>query len=176
MMGSDSLMSRICSWPTMRDDGSSAMCRKIATEKRRRHYHANVGVDNFFFVDTHYCDDHAQIFDNNPPPGHKAWMDYEKRKAEGLPPLKPRDPYLGTKKTTAVSSSKQEAPTSASVEPKKKSRPKKNVKGATMPDHPTCTNITMMGDVCCKPIARKFIGKGAMYQLCPDCAADLEIT
>ena len=166
MMGSNSPVSRLCSWPTEKDE-KAIMCRKISTETRRRYYHANVGNDNFFFVDSHYCDEHVKIFDDNPPTGHQAWLDYEHRKAEGLPPLKPRDPYLGTKKVET------EAP---KVEPKKKSKPKGNVKSATVPKHPTCTNTTMVGDVCCKPIARKFIGKGAFYQLCPDCAADLEIT
>ena len=166
MMGSNLPVSRLCSWPTKRD-GEATMCRKIATETRRRYYLANVGNDNFFFVDTHYCAEHVDIFDNNPPPGHKAWIDREQRKAEGLPPLKPRDPYLGTKKVD---------PPPHSVSPKNKSRPKGNVKGSTMPNHPTCTNITMTGDVCRKPIARKFIGKGVFYQLCPDCAADLEIS
>ena len=136
-----------------------------------RHFYANVGVDNFFFVDSYYCDEHAKEFDDNPPPGEKDWREWKVNPVRGG--AAPRDPYLGTKRV------KPEDPHVVSGKPKQESarRPSSRNTGPKTPDHPTCTNTTMTGEVCRKPIAHKFIGrKDRMFHLCPQCAEDLQIS
>ena len=174
MMGSNDASGRVCSQQTG-GPGKTGMCMKPGTKERKRHLRANVGKDNYFFVTTYFCDEHAQDFDDNPPPGEKEWRTWKANPNQGD---EPRDPYLGTKKPKPPGR-KEAGPTTNVEEPKQetKHRPPSRNTGPKTPDHPTCTNVTMTGEVCCKPIARKFIGrKDPMFHLCLQCAKDLEIT
>ena len=173
MMGSNDPTSRVCSWQN-KGPRHSGLCREPATNQRKRHSHVNIGTDNFFFVDCYYCDEHAKEFDDNPPPGEKAWREWKARADQGGGT--PRDPYLGTKKAKPQGRKKDD-PCTVFGEPKQQPRRSSSRgTGPKTPDHPTCTNITMTGDVCRKPIAQKFIGrKNPMFHLCPQCAKDLAI-
>ena len=41
--------------------------------------------------------------------------------------------------------------------------------------YPTCTNTLINGDRCTRDVAQRFITKGEVYQLCDQCADDLQI-
>ena len=167
-MGSDDISGRRC------DGLCEEFCIVPATQIRKRHFHANVGRDNYFFIDRYLCDEHAEKFDNDPPPGEKDWREWKANPdREGG---EPREPYLGTK--AKPQGRKKDDPYTNFGEPKQQPRRKTSTqdKRPKAPDHPTCTNTTMIGDVCRKPIARKFLDrKEAMYLLCLECAEDLQI-
>ena len=175
-MGSDSSESRVCSWQTG-GSGKPGMCMKHATEERKRHFHANVGNDNFFFVNTFLCDEHTEEFDKNPPPGEKDWREWKANPDRNRD--KPRDPYLGTKNPHKEPSRKREDPYSLKgggpVDRKPRQQSSRS-KAPQVPDHPTCTGILLTGELCRKPIDKRFIGKGEAFHLCTSCAKDLGIS
>ena len=155
------IQSHTCSWQSG-GPGLPGMCGKKATKHRVRHSIANVGKDNFFQIDAFYCDEHAEKFDNDPPPGEKAFRDYRERRGKEMDERSAayaRDPYLGLKKT----------------EPRREpATPPKRRRGKKEPT-PICTNELIDGSSCSNPVAAKFIGKGDLYQLCEDCAEMLMI-